>query len=69
MLLRGPLEKPTVSVAPRSLITAPLRFASSLSPFALDWLNRRSRQADGSAGCREAFEQVLQARASKAVGR
>jgi uncharacterized protein involved in outer membrane biogenesis len=69
MLLRGPLEKPTVSVAPRSLITAPLRFASSLSPFALDWLNRRSRQADGSAGCREAFEKVLQARASKAVGR
>lgn len=69
MLLRGPLDKPTVSVAPSSLITAPLRFASSLSPFALDWLNRRSRQADGSAGCREAFEQVLQARASKAVGR
>ena len=66
MLIRGTVDEPKVSVAPASLVLAPLRFASPLSLFARDWLGRRDRRADPAAGCREAFERMLQARSDAA---
>jgi len=62
MLVRGTFDEPKVSVAPASLVLAPLRFASPMSLFARDWLGRRDGRADPAAGCRDAFERVLQAR-------
>jgi len=67
MLVRGTLGNPSLSVAPESLVLAPLRFASSpLTRFASDWVGRRERHADGKVDCREAFERMLQARSDAA---
>jgi hypothetical protein len=60
MQIGGALGSPTLSVAPESLVLAPLRFASPLSLFSSDWLGRRGRRAGGEADCREAFERVLE---------
>ncbi len=67
MLVRGTLGYPSLSVAPENLVLAPLRFASSpLTRFASDWVGRRERHAEGKVECREAFEQMLQARSDAA---
>jgi uncharacterized protein involved in outer membrane biogenesis len=69
MLVRGTLDNPSLSVAPESLVLAPLRFASPLSLFAIDWLSRKDRRADARADCREAFERTLQAHSAAAAER
>jgi hypothetical protein len=69
MQIGGALGNPTLSVAPESLVLAPLRFASPLSLFARDWLGRGSRRAGGQADCRDAFERVLEAHHGQAGSR
>jgi hypothetical protein len=56
--LSGMLDSPKVAVAPQALMTLPLRFFAPLHSFAFDWLTSRGAPADGTAGCRQAFERV-----------
>jgi uncharacterized protein involved in outer membrane biogenesis len=60
MLLGGTVEDPRVTVAPENVVLAPLRFATPLAGFALDFLSAKGRLREGVAGCREAFERALQ---------
>jgi hypothetical protein len=69
MQIGGLIGSPSLSVAPENLVLAPLRFASPLTLFSRDWLGRGSRRAGGSAGCREAFDRVLEAHHGQAVPR
>jgi hypothetical protein len=64
MLLGGTIESPQVTVAPENIVLAPLRFATPLGGFALDWLGGKGKLRDGPAGCREAFDRARQARAA-----
>jgi uncharacterized protein involved in outer membrane biogenesis len=64
MLLGGTIESPAVTVAPENVVLAPLRFATPLGGFALDWLGGQRRE--GQVGCREAFERARQARSGAA---
>jgi uncharacterized protein involved in outer membrane biogenesis len=61
----GTLESPEIIVTPDSLITAPLRLVFPIHAFAFDWLNAAGVPADGSAGCRQAFEQAATAGSKK----
>jgi len=65
MLLDGTIESPKVVSAPANVVTVPLRFARSLVGFALDWRSARGGARDSAPGCREAFEQIRQARAGE----
>jgi uncharacterized protein involved in outer membrane biogenesis len=58
MVLAGTIDNPRVSVAPETFVLAPLRFATPLAGFALDWLSGKGGLREGPAGCREAFEQA-----------
>lgn len=69
MLIGGAVGSPTLSAAPTNVVLVPLRFASSLSPFARDWLRRGNRRAGGKAGCSDAFERVLEAHHGQTSGR
>jgi len=51
-----------VTVATESLVLAPLRFATPLGGFALDWLSGKAGLREGPVGCREAFDRARQAR-------
>jgi uncharacterized protein involved in outer membrane biogenesis len=55
----GTLESPQVTVAPMSFLTAPLQFILPLHSFALNWLDSENVSADGSDGCRQAFERAV----------
>jgi hypothetical protein len=65
MVLGGTIDSPSVSVAPENVVLAPLRFATPLAGFALDWLGKTSRLTAGQVGCREAFERARKLRAAK----
>ena len=69
MQIGGELGSPLLSVAPESLVLAPLRFASPLSLFSRDWVGRGGRRVGGKTDCREAFERVLEAHYGQAVFR
>lgn len=56
--ISGTMESPKVTMTADSLITAPLRLFLPFHTFAFDWLNASGVPADGSAGCREAFEKT-----------
>jgi hypothetical protein len=62
----GALGSPSLSVAPESVVLVPLRLASPLALFSSDWLRRGSRRGGDAAGCREAFERVLEAHLGQA---
>jgi hypothetical protein len=62
MLLGGTVDSPRVSAAPENIVTVPLRFAVSVPGLALDLLGGKGIARDGLAGCREAFDAVLQTR-------
>jgi uncharacterized protein involved in outer membrane biogenesis len=67
MRLGGTLDSPRLSVAPENVLNVPLRMAAPLSGFALNWLKGSGGQArEGASGCREAFEQIRQARSGGA---
>ena len=61
VMLSGTLEKPEVTMAPQSLITAPLRLVLPIHSYALDWLTQSGGPKDGVSGCRQAFEQARKA--------
>jgi len=63
MLLGGTIDSPRVTGAPENIFTVPLRLATSLAPFALDWRTLQGRAREGAEGCREAFERIRQGRA------
>jgi len=63
--ITGTMESPEVIVTPESLITTPLRLFFPIHAFALDWLKQTGVPADGSAGCREAFEKGREAGSDK----
>lgn len=58
----GTMESPRVQLTPDSLVTAPLRLFFPIHAFAFDWLNATGVPADGSAGCRQAFERARSAK-------
>jgi hypothetical protein len=58
----GTMESPQVQLTPDSLVTAPLRLFFPIHAFAFDWLNATGVPADGSAGCRQAFERARSAK-------
>ncbi|HSD52772.1 MAG TPA: AsmA-like C-terminal region-containing protein [Burkholderiales bacterium] len=62
MLLGGTIEAPRVTIAPENIVLAPLRFATPLSGFALDWLSGQGKMRESAAGCREAFDRARKAR-------
>jgi hypothetical protein len=62
MVLGGTIGDPRVTVATESLVLAPLRFATPLGGFALDWLSGKAGLREGPVGCREAFDRARQAR-------
>jgi hypothetical protein len=64
MVLGGTIGDPRVTVAPANLVLAPLRFATPLGGFALDWLSGKGGLREGPTGCREAFEQARRTRAA-----
>jgi uncharacterized protein involved in outer membrane biogenesis len=64
MVIGGTMEDPRVSVAPENLVLAPLRFATPLASFALDFVGARGRLAEGQVGCREAYERARALRAN-----
>jgi uncharacterized protein involved in outer membrane biogenesis len=64
MLIGGTMEDPRVSVAPENLVLAPLRFATPLAGFALDFVGARGKPIEGRVGCREAYERARALRAS-----
>ena len=57
--LSGTVDAPDATLAPMSLITAPLQFIAPLHTFAFDWLRRAG---EGELGCREAFQTAREAR-------
>jgi hypothetical protein len=65
MLLGGTMEDPQVTVAPENVVLAPLRFATPLGGFALDWLAGTGKLREGAASCREAFERARKLRGAK----
>ncbi len=69
MVLGGTIERPSVSVAPENIVLAPLRFATPLAGFALDWLGGRGNPQGGAPGCKEAFDRARQARAAVGAAR
>jgi uncharacterized protein involved in outer membrane biogenesis len=58
MLVGGTIESPRLTVAPENVVFAPLRFATPLAGFAIDFLSSRGKLREGVAGCREAFERA-----------
>lgn len=68
MQIGGAVGSPTLSVAAESVVLAPLRFASPLALFSRDWLGRGDRRLAGKAGCRDAFERVLDVHHGQAGG-
>jgi uncharacterized protein involved in outer membrane biogenesis len=62
MVLAGTMDNPRVSVAPDALFLAPLRFATPLAGFALNWLSGSGKLREGVAGCKVAFEQARSTR-------
>jgi hypothetical protein len=68
LMLGGTMESPRVSVAPENIVFAPLRFATPLASFALDFVRAKGRFAEARVGCREAYERARAAR-GQAVGR
>jgi uncharacterized protein involved in outer membrane biogenesis len=58
MSLGGTIEDPRFTVAAENLLLAPLRFATPLGGFALDWLGAKGGLRDSAVGCREAFERA-----------
>jgi uncharacterized protein involved in outer membrane biogenesis len=69
MRIGGAVGSPTLSAARENVVLVPLRFASSLGPFASDWLRRGGRRSGGKAGCSDAFERVLEAHHGQTGGR
>ena len=69
MQIGGAVGSPTLSASRENVVLVPLRFASPLSLFSRDWLGRGSRRAGGKAGCREAFERVLETHHGQAGSR
>jgi uncharacterized protein involved in outer membrane biogenesis len=69
MQIGGALGSPSLTVAPESLVLAPLRFASPLTLFSRDWLRGGRRSAGGKADCREAFDRVLEVHHGQAAPR
>ncbi len=65
MQLGGTIERPSVTVAPENVVLAPLRFATPLAGFALDFLSGKGK----AEGCREAFERARKLRAGAPAGR
>ena len=63
--ISGTMESPKVVLTPDSLITAPLRLIFPIHVFAFNWLRQTGVPADGSAGCRQAFERATSVRAKK----
>lgn len=63
MLIGGTIGDPRVSVAPENVVLAPLRFATPLAGFALDFVGAKGRLTEGRIGCREAYERARQLRA------
>jgi hypothetical protein len=63
MLIGGTMENPRVNIAPQSVVLAPLRFATPLASFALDFVGAKGRLVEGRVGCREAFERARKLRA------
>jgi uncharacterized protein involved in outer membrane biogenesis len=68
MLLGGTMGNPHVSVAPENLVLAPLRFATPLAGFALDWLGGKGGLHESAVSCREAFERARRARGGAPPG-
>lgn len=64
MRLGGTVDSPRLTSAPANVVTVPLRFATSVAGFARDWLGAKSEAREGRLGCREAFEQIRQARSA-----
>ncbi len=62
MVLGGTIGNPRVTVAPENLVLAPLRFATPLAGFALDWLSGKGGLREGPVGCKDAFDRARQAR-------
>jgi uncharacterized protein involved in outer membrane biogenesis len=62
MLLAGTLDRPRLSGDPGNVVVVPLRMAGSWADFAFGWLRAGDRRAQGTAGCRQAFERILQDR-------
>jgi uncharacterized protein involved in outer membrane biogenesis len=62
MVLGGTIGDPHVTVATENLVLAPLRFATPLGEFALDWLSGKAGLREGPVGCREAFDRARKAR-------
>ena len=69
MVLAGTIDNPRVSVAPEAFVLAPLRFATPLAGFALNWLSGSGKLREGVAGCREAFEQARRTRSAPAAAK
>jgi uncharacterized protein involved in outer membrane biogenesis len=67
MQLGGTIESPRLTVAPENVVLAPLRFATPLAGFALDFLNAKGQLREGVAGCREAYERARKLRARAAL--
>lgn len=61
MVVSGPVERPTLSAAPESVVLVPLRFVAPLARFGRDWLRGGGRTAERRAGCEAAFEAVRRA--------
>jgi uncharacterized protein involved in outer membrane biogenesis len=66
MLLGGRIGDPRVTVAPENVVLAPLRFATPLASFALDFVGAKGRRNEGRVGCREAYERARALRRSGA---
>jgi uncharacterized protein involved in outer membrane biogenesis len=62
MLLGGTIEAPRVTIAPENIVLAPLRFATPLGGFALDWLSGQGKMRESAVGCREVFDRARKAR-------
>ncbi len=62
MVLAGTMDNPRVSVAPEAFVLAPLRFATPLAGFALNWLSASGPLREGVPGCKAAFEQARRTR-------
>jgi len=65
--LAGTMEAPRVEAAPASFITVPLRLFAPIHEFANAWLKSANVPADGSEGCRQAFERARHAAPKKPV--
>jgi hypothetical protein len=68
MVLGGTMVNPQVTVAPENIVLAPLRFATPLGGFALDWLSGKGRLQESAASCREAFDRARRARGGAPPG-